>query len=132
MTRAGTSQPFYFCPWCLHRTYHDQDILHRYCHCCGSDADPTLFKTCPHRVGETIRDLVDRGVTLVRRDPWGPFNYLEIEAIAGFINPFGTIHQGGSDRRDPAITPLYQLPRAGWEPYTGPTVDTRQKDDDGA
>jgi hypothetical protein len=162
MTRAGTSHPSYTCPWCLYRTYHEQDIANWYCFCCGSSLDPTLAKDCPHRAGETIRDLVDRGVTLVRRDPWAPFNYLEIETIAGFINPMGIIHSpmewerpdgrrwAGDLYEKPARTPLWQLPRAGWEAYTGPTtwpdgleppivtdhgdgsltVDTRQKDPD--
>jgi hypothetical protein len=90
-----------------------------------------------------LLDLFGEGVRYVRRDPWADGNYLELLDVAGFMGPFAWIHSPlewdgvvptatiASDVPDDVAmaareTPLWQLPRGGWEAYTGPTVDQRR------
>jgi hypothetical protein len=121
----------YVCSWCLEETAHPVDVRNRYCTCCGSDAVP-LVRTCEHRTKSTLSDLFKRGVRLVRRDPWGPSNYLELQEIGGFMTPFGLVHSplewDGVPTEvaiGPQSVPLWRTPRGGWEAYTGPTVGER-------
>lgn len=120
----------YTCDWCLRATSNPNDVAHRFCSCCGSD-DPTLIKTCAHRVGQTLADLFAAGVRLVRREPWAPGNYLELRGLPnGALLSHGWVHSplewsapGQPAAGSPQAVLLMLTPKGGWEAYDGPTVD---------
>jgi hypothetical protein len=124
-------EPSYRCPWCLRDTYNPNDIEHKFCPCCGDDE--LSRRDCEHRTKQTLSELFQAGVRLVRRDPWADGNYLELVAVGGFFAPLGRLHSPLEWNGTPADLrmadqqiPLWLTPKGGWEAYTGPTVDERR------